>query len=220
MWAQLLQACPTLCNLWTVTHQICPWILQAGILEWVAMSSSRESSWPRNRTHICCVSCIEGTFFTHWGTWEAPAKDIAGLLGRTQKTDSTFSFWWIKFLLGHAERIDLLVVSASEFSLGDQRSSFQFDLAINTCVTLGKTCSTGEGNGQPLQYSCFESSMNSMKRQKDELLRLVGAQYATGDQWRNNSKRMKRWSQRKTTLSCGCDWWWMQRSDVVKSNIA
>ena len=52
--------------------------------------------------------------------------------------------------------------------------------------------STGEGNCKPLQYSCFELSMNSMERQKDrtlkdELPRSVGAQYATGDQWRNNS---------------------------------
>ena len=57
-----------------------------------------------------------------------------------------------------------------------------------------KTWSTGEGNGKPLQYSCFENPMNSMKRQKDrtlkdELPRLVGAQYATGDQWRNNSRK-------------------------------
>ena len=54
--------------------------------------------------------------------------------------------------------------------------------------------STGEGNGKPLQYSCLENPMNSMKRQKertlkDELPRLVGAQYATGDQLRNNSRK-------------------------------
>ena len=52
--------------------------------------------------------------------------------------------------------------------------------------------STGEGNGKPRQYSCLENLMNSMKRQnvrilKEELPRSVGAQYATGDQWRNNS---------------------------------
>ena len=52
--------------------------------------------------------------------------------------------------------------------------------------------STGEGNGKPLQYSCLENPMNSMKRQNDriqkaELPSSVGAQYATGDQWRNNS---------------------------------
>ena len=54
--------------------------------------------------------------------------------------------------------------------------------------------STREGNGKPFQYSCLENPMNSMKRQKDstlkgELPRLVGAQYGTGDQWRNNSRK-------------------------------
>ena len=53
---------------------------------------------------------------------------------------------------------------------------------------------TGEGNGKPLQYSCLENPMNSMSRQKDrtlkdEIPRLVGAQYATGDRWRNNSRK-------------------------------
>ena len=54
--------------------------------------------------------------------------------------------------------------------------------------------STGEGNDKPFQYSCLENLMNSMKRQKDrtlkdELPKLVDAQYATGDQWRNNSRK-------------------------------
>ena len=57
-----------------------------------------------------------------------------------------------------------------------------------------KTWYTGEGNGKPLKYSCLENLMNSMKRQKDrtlkdELLRSVGAKYATGDQWRNSSRK-------------------------------
>ena len=57
-----------------------------------------------------------------------------------------------------------------------------------------KTWSNGEGNGKPLQYFCLENPMNSMKRQKDrtlkdELPRSIGAQYATGDQWRNNYKK-------------------------------
>ena len=57
-----------------------------------------------------------------------------------------------------------------------------------------KTWSTEEGNGKPLQYSCLENPMNSAKRQnyrtlKEELPRLVGVQYATGDQWRNNSRK-------------------------------
>ena len=54
--------------------------------------------------------------------------------------------------------------------------------------------STGEENGKPLQYSCLENPIKSMKRQedrtlKDELPRSVGAQYATGDQWRNNFRK-------------------------------
>ena len=57
-----------------------------------------------------------------------------------------------------------------------------------------KMWSTGEGNGKPLQYSYLENTMNSIKRQKDrtmkdELPRSVGAQYAIGDQWRNNSRK-------------------------------
>ena len=60
--------------------------------------------------------------------------------------------------------------------------------------SFDKMWSTGEGNGKPLQYSCLENPMNSKKRQKDrtlkdELPRSVGAQYATGDQWRNNSRK-------------------------------
>ena len=57
-----------------------------------------------------------------------------------------------------------------------------------------KTLSTGEGNGKPLQCSCLENPMNSMKRQKDmtlkdELPRSVDVRYATGEEWRNNSRK-------------------------------
>ena len=59
-----------------------------------------------------------------------------------------------------------------------------------------KTWSTGEGNGKPLQYFCLENPMNNMKRQrdrilKDELTRSVGAQYATGEQWKITPERLK-----------------------------
>ena len=54
--------------------------------------------------------------------------------------------------------------------------------------------STGEGNGKPLHCSCLENPMNSIRRQNDRILkeeipRLLGAQYATGDQWKNNSRK-------------------------------
>ena len=57
-----------------------------------------------------------------------------------------------------------------------------------------KMWSTRERNGKPLQYSCLENPMNSMQRQKDRTLkdefpRSVGAQYATGEQWKNNSRK-------------------------------
>ena len=60
--------------------------------------------------------------------------------------------------------------------------------------SFDKMWSIGEGDGKPLHYSCLENPMNSMKRQKDrtlkdELPRSVSAQYATGDQWRNNSRK-------------------------------
>ena len=56
--------------------------------------------------------------------------------------------------------------------------------------------SSGERNVKLLQYSCVENPMNRMKRQKDRTLKdelpsSVGAQYATGNQWRNNSRKIE-----------------------------
>ena len=88
-----------------------------------------------------------------------------------------------------------------------------------------KMWSTGEGNGKPLQYSCLESPMNSMKRQKDrtlkdELSRSVGDQYATGDQWRDNSRKNEgmepKQKQHPVVDVTGME----ARSDAVKNNIA
>ena len=88
-----------------------------------------------------------------------------------------------------------------------------------------KTWSTGEGNGKPLQYSCLENTMNSMKRQKDrtlkdELPRSVGAQYATGDQWGNNSRKGEETEPKQNSTQL-----WMflvmeVKSNAVKSYIA
>ena len=71
---------------------------------------------------------------------------------------------------------------------------------------------TGEENGKLLQYSCLENPMNSMKRQNDRILkedlpRSVGAQYATGDQWRINSRKNEGMEPKQKTIpSSGCDW--------------
>ena len=94
-----------------------------------------------------------------------------------------------------------------------------------TVESSDKMWSTGEGNGKPLQYSCLENPMNSVKRQndrilKEELPRLVGAQYATGDQYRNNSRKNEELEPKQkqhpvvdvTVIEAG--------SDAVKSNTA
>ena len=85
--------------------------------------------------------------------------------------------------------------------------------------------STGEGNGKPLQYSCLENPMNCMRRQnnrilKQELPRSVGAQYATGDQWRNNSRKNKETEPKQKQHPVVDVMVTEARSDAVKSNIA
>ena len=71
---------------------------------------------------------------------------------------------------------------------------FSFFGSVFVWLSGDRMWSTGEGNGKPLQYSGLENPMNSMKRQNDKILkeelpRSVGAQYATEDQWRNNSRK-------------------------------
>ena len=87
-----------------------------------------------------------------------------------------------------------------------------------------KTWSTGEGNSKASQYFFLQKTQNSMKRHKDrtlkdELPRLVGAQYATRDQWRNNSRKNEETEPKEKHQ------WWMGlvmevKSDAAKSNIA
>ena len=89
---------------------------------------------------------------------------------------------------------------------------------------LHKMWSTGEGNGKPLLFSCLENPMNSMNRQNDRILKgelpgLVGTQYATGDQWRNNSRKNEetepKWKHSQL-------WMWLVmevKSDAVKNNL-
>ena len=75
-----------------------------------------------------------------------------------------------------------------------------------------KTWSTGEENGKPLQDSYLENPMNSVKMQKDrtlqdELPRSVGGQYATGEEWRNRSRKNEEAKPKQKTIpSCGYDW--------------
>ena len=86
-----------------------------------------------------------------------------------------------------------------------------------------KMWSTGEGNSKPLQYSCLENPMNIRKRQtdripKEELPRSLGAQYATGDQWRNNPRKNEG-MEPKQKEHPAVDMI-EARSDAIKSNVA
>ena len=89
-----------------------------------------------------------------------------------------------------------------------------------------KTWSFGEGNGKPLQHSCLENPINSMKRKnvrtlKDELPRSVGAQYTTGDQWRNNSRKNEKMEPKQKQHPVVDVVVVMEtRSKAVKNNIA
>ena len=85
--------------------------------------------------------------------------------------------------------------------------------------------STGDRNGKPLQYSCLDNPMNSMKRQKDrilkeELSRSVNAQYAAGDQWRNNSIKNEGMEPKQNNTQLWICLVIEARSDAVKNNTA
>ena len=85
--------------------------------------------------------------------------------------------------------------------------------------------SIGKGNGKPFQYSSVENPMNSMKRQngrilKEQLPRSVGAQYATGDQWRNNSRKNKGMEPKQKQYPVVDMTGDKRRYNAVKSNIS
>ena len=94
-----------------------------------------------------------------------------------------------------------------------------------TVENSDKTWSTGEGNGKTFQYSSSENPMHSTKRQKDrtlkdELPRSVGAQYATGDQWRTNSRKNEEMEPKQKQHPVVDVTVMEARSDAIKSNIA
>ena len=72
-------------------------ILQARILEWVAVPSSMWSSRPRNRTYISGISYIAGRFFTHWATREALSECTKPWLSHkiTNHIKNCLELWWV-----------------------------------------------------------------------------------------------------------------------------
>ena len=114
---------------------------------------------------------------------------------------------WVGVVRGH-QRADTL----KPYSQKTNQSNHTRTTTLSNSMKLSHACgttqdrqversdrmwSTGKGNGKPLQYSCLENPMNSMKRQNDRILKevlpkSVGAQYATGGQWRNKSRKNER----------------------------
>ena len=87
-----------------------------------------------------------------------------------------------------------------------------------------KKHSTGEGNGKPLQYSCLENTMNSMKTQKDmtwedKTPKSIGIQYATRGEQRNSSRKNEENGPKEKMLSCGYVWVVKVKFDAAKNNI-
>ena len=172
--AKLLQLCPTLCNPrdCSLPGSSIHGILQARTLDWVTMPSSRGSSWSRDRT---CVSCIGGRCFNLWATREAhqsktqfspePVPPFRKLpqafyshLSEARENENYIHRKLTKLLTW-------ITALSNSMKLWTKpcRASQEGQVMVESS---DKTWSAGEGNGKPLQRSCLENPMNSMKRKK------------------------------------------------------
>ena len=132
---------------------------------------------------LCWSSCEE---ISHAQGKRNPSKTVGVARGH-QRADTLKPYSQKTSQSNHTRTTAL----SSSMKLGHAHGATQDGRVM---VERSETWSTGEGNGKSLQYSCLENSMNSMKRQNDRILKeklpmSVGAQYATGNQWRNNSRK-------------------------------
>ena len=129
------------------------------------------------------VPCIARRILNHRRTKEDPHY---GLICRHQRADTLKPYSQKTSQSNHTRTTAL----SNSMKLSHARGATQDGWAM--VERSDRMWSTGERNGKPLQYSCLENPMNSIKRQNDrtlkELPRSVGVQYATGDQRRNNSR--------------------------------
>ena len=132
-------------------------ILQLRILEWVAISFSRESSRPRNGTHVSCGFCIAGEFFTI----EPLGKPISALKDATILMLKLFSF--PPRLGSHPYFHYLAAPNTCQQHCGSDSEECACDSGDLGSIP-GSGRSPGEGNGNPLQYSCLEKPMDERAR--------------------------------------------------------
>ena len=131
-------------------------IFQARILEWVAISSSAGSSQPRDWTHISCISCIGRWILYHCATREAPLNSYCCFLY------SSSQFWvshWQDFS-GIVLTVDLTTSWLKPVFPGGSEVKVSACNAGDLGSIPGSGRSPGEGNGNPLQYSCLENPMD------------------------------------------------------------
>ena len=133
---------------------------------------------------LCCSSCEE---IPHAQGKRNPSKTVSVARGH-QRADTLKPYSQKTSQSNHTRTTALSNSMKLSHALGATQDGWVM------VERSDRMLSTGEGNGKPLQCSCLENLMNSMKRQndrtlKEELLRSAGAQYATGDEWRNNSRK-------------------------------
>ena len=147
MHAKSFQLCPILCDLWAVVSQA---LLSMGfsrqeILEWVAISSSRGSSQPRDWTHIAYISCMTGSFFTTSTTWENHY-----LLSTIRKWIYLLPVTFSKFILKESEKFGLkLNIQKTKIVASGPITSWQIDGEAVETVTdfiLGGSKITADGD--------------------------------------------------------------------------
>jgi len=145
----IAQSCLTLCNPWTTLPvSSVHGILQARILEWVAISFSRGTSWPRDQTQVCCIA---GTSFTISVTKKAPIYSIVSLNYE---------------LFGEIFYVYNLYMEVTHFNTcfngyyAKDSAGKKSTCNVGELGSIPELGSPGEGNGYPLQYSCLENPMD------------------------------------------------------------
>ena len=150
-------------------------ILQARILMWVAISSSKGSSWPRDRIRISCVSCSGRQILYHLGSPKIP-QDKNAKKKKHHGHNGKQCIWRECSLLEPAPAVlGELTAKPSGILLKQPlwKISFSGDSVVkNPCANAGDSGSIpgsgrspGEGNGNPLQYTCLENPMDGGARQ-------------------------------------------------------
>ena len=125
----MLQYCPTVCDPMDYSPPTSSLygISQARILEWVAMPSSRGSSQPKDQSHVSCVSCIAGGFFTHWviREFKHSNKEIDSYQVKLEKIHCLI---WVSLGKGNPQLFEQSYCSTSEKAMAPHSSTLAWKI--------------------------------------------------------------------------------------------